>query len=227
MRKRVKLFELINEKYKEHKFLEYEEFIFGKFKVVNGLKWLKSFWHQSLFEGLWRYFVLLEGDLFIKIFSNELTHINYEKEILKRLLDENILNYYCKWLENMLDIQLQRLKKFEKEWGETYDIGYDNNPFNIIKLSYDGNAMYKNLIIIDGKREIIKRNNKIIKLSTDNKVIVKVKAENINLKNDILTLESKCENIRKQRGTINQYFSEWESEIMNIPKGQRKTTIHI
>jgi hypothetical protein len=44
----------------------------------------------------------------------------------------------------------------------------------------------------------------------------------INQKDKNLILEDKTENIRKQRGTINQYFNEWESKSIDIPKGKKE-----
>jgi len=44
----------------------------------------------------------------------------------------------------------------------------------------------------------------------------------ISLLNHLEVSETDKENIQKQRGTINQYFSQWESKTMNFVRGQKQ-----
>jgi len=70
--------------------------------------------------------------------------------------------------------------------------------------------------------EIIRKNERIIKLSSNKIESERLKKDNVKLKNQVIVLDRENEGIKKQRGTINQYFPEWESETISLHKNMKK-----
>ena len=175
--------------------------------------------NKEILLGLWKYWLM-----------NNFRDLNYKVKVSKVKVrnDKGKVEIWEKWKEHKYKdyeyilsiLEIDNYFYNPKVW-EQFIKDYDD-MININKVREDWND--KKIPIA----KYSKKGNKIISffenldLHEFINITQKTYEELIKQRDENISLNEQNENIKKQRGTINQYFPEWESQIVDISRGKRK-----